>query len=127
MVKTGTLFHKLGNLSFVTVGMIALVLSVTTALFTPATPRAYAAGYDDCKTTVLRVGSTKVACIKYAQTQLNTFRYCMTGVRPLVVDGVFGTKTKTLTMEFQNYVNINADGVIGSKTWPYLRTPCIWP
>lgn len=103
---------------------IVLLLAVVLA---PAMP-ASAAGVtlDSCKNTVIRYGS-KNLCVRVAQNQLNTFSYCMTGTSPLKVDGVFGGATRTLTRNFQSYVNISPDGVIGPITWEYLRYPCSHP
>ncbi|MDZ7961189.1 MAG: peptidoglycan-binding domain-containing protein [Aulosira sp. DedQUE10] len=36
------------------------------------------------------------------------------------VDGVFGALTETAVKAFQNVQNINADGVVGPRTWREL-------
>jgi len=42
------------------------------------------------------------------------------------IDGIFGAKTKTAVINFQNAINaadhagLSVDGVVGSKTWSYL-------
>lgn len=38
----------------------------------------------------------------------------------LVVDGIFGSGTKSKVISFQSHVGIGADGVVGPTTWRYL-------
>lgn len=39
---------------------------------------------------------------------------------PLVVDGIFGDKTKKMTMEFQKNNGLTQDGIVGGRTFNYL-------
>ena len=39
---------------------------------------------------------------------------------PLVKDGIFGEKTKKLTMEFQKNEGLTQDGIVGGKTFNYM-------
>ena len=39
---------------------------------------------------------------------------------PLVKDGIFGEKTKKLTMEFQKNKGVTQDGIVGGKTFNYM-------
>jgi peptidoglycan hydrolase-like protein with peptidoglycan-binding domain len=39
---------------------------------------------------------------------------------PLVKDGIFGEKTKKLTIEFQKNEGLTQDGIVGGKTFNYL-------
>ncbi len=38
----------------------------------------------------------------------------------LVIDGVFGSNTKSKVKDFQSHVGISADGIVGPTTWRYL-------
>ncbi|BAY24287.1 peptidoglycan binding domain-containing protein [Calothrix sp. NIES-2100] len=38
------------------------------------------------------------------------------------VDGVFGALTETAVKAFQNQRNLNADGVVGQRTWRELTS-----
>ena len=40
---------------------------------------------------------------------------------PLVKDGIFGEKTKKLTMEFQKNEGLTQDGIVGGKTFNQIR------
>lgn len=55
--------------------------------------------------------------VKEAQIQLNK-KGCDTGVE----DGIFGRRTETATIEFQeiNHPPLSVDGIIGQKTWTKL-------
>lgn len=63
---------------------------------------------------VLVLGSRGIA-VKELQTKLNK----ATGSR-LVVDGVFGQKTKDKVVAFQRYFGASGDGIVGPKTWALL-------
>lgn len=64
--------------------------------------------------TVIRSGNRGNE-VKTAQRLLNALGYdCGT------VDGVFGNKTKTATIAFQNAKKLDADGIIGKATWTAL-------
>jgi len=56
-------------------------------------------------------------CVRILQRKLNNFYH----VSPqLVVDGVFGQKTKKAVKQFQTLKNITVDGIVGSQTWDAL-------
>ncbi len=40
----------------------------------------------------------------------------------LVVDGIFGQKTKEAVLTFQKQQNLSMDGIVGSQTWAILDT-----
>ncbi|MEO1431309.1 MAG: peptidoglycan-binding protein [Cyanobacteria bacterium J06633_8] len=43
------------------------------------------------------------------------------GANPvLVIDGVFGAKTKEAVIAFQNQNNLTPDGIVGPKTWAII-------
>jgi len=51
--------------------------------------------------------------VKNLQTMLNYFGKVQ---KPLVVDGIFGPKTKQAVIDFQKSVNLTPDGVVGPLT-----------
>lgn len=63
---------------------------------------------------VLKSGS-KGNQVKTAQRLLSTLRYHNGSV-----DGIFGPKTKAAVMSFQRDKGLEADGIVGSKTWNAL-------
>ena len=44
------------------------------------------------------------------------------GLDPGPVDGKIGKKTKEAIREFQRRNNLKADGVVGERTWSYLKS-----
>ena len=67
--------------------------------------------------------------VSAAQAGLNMIRNgFFVSYAKLDVDGKFGPATKSATIEFQNYVknndgvDVNANGWIGPKTWPFLES-----
>ncbi len=62
----------------------------------------------------LRLGSTGPAVVEL-QNRLN--RYMNAG---LVADGAFGPKTSRAVQTYQRDKNLDADGVVGAKTWAAL-------
>ena len=44
------------------------------------------------------------------------------GFDPGPVDGRMGTKTKSALKDFQRKNNLKADGIVGERTWSYLRS-----
>ncbi|WP_144385356.1 peptidoglycan-binding protein [Streptomyces sp. SAJ15] len=44
------------------------------------------------------------------------------GYNPGAIDGKFGTRTANAVKKFQGAHNIKKDGVVGKKTWKYLRS-----
>lgn len=63
--------------------------------------------------TTVREGSNNTY-VRAAQVLLNKNGAALT------VDGVFGSGTKTATVNFQRAKGITADGIIGAVTWQYL-------
>ena len=63
---------------------------------------------------VLKMGS-KGDYVVIAQGRLVVAGY------DIVVDGIFGQKTKQAVIEFQKYHDLVADGIIGRKTWKKLK------
>lgn len=64
---------------------------------------------------VLRRGS-QGDDVKYVQKLLN---YYLTP-NPLKIDGIFGAKTEVAVKEVQEIFGLQADGIVGPKTWYYL-------
>lgn len=64
---------------------------------------------------VLRRGS-QGDDVKYLQKLLNYYL----ASNPLKIDGIFGAKTEVAVKEVQEIFGLQADGIVGSKTWYYL-------
>ncbi len=72
-------------------------------------------------------------CVKDIQKMMNA-SYCTVGTK-LVVDGSYGTKTKTAVTKMQTYLKgynfrvngaaLIVDGKVGPQTWSLLSTPGI--
>jgi len=67
----------------------------------------------------LRVGSTG-ADVRLMQAYLNTIRIVYTSIPYLIVDGIFGEKTRESVIAFQNTFLLAPDGIIGPITWDYI-------
>jgi peptidoglycan hydrolase-like protein with peptidoglycan-binding domain len=65
---------------------------------------------------MLVIGSAG-SLVRDLQQKLNSLP---TNLVRLVVDGVFGPKTKSRVMEFQGQNNLSPDGVVGPLTWQQL-------
>ena len=61
---------------------------------------------------MIRQGSTGVA-VQELQQKLNNGG----ATPPLVVDGIFGSKTRAAVVAFQNAHGLDADGIVGPLTW----------
>lgn len=61
----------------------------------------------------LRLGS-KGSEVKELQSALTRAGYSLT------VDGVFGTKTASAVVSFQDRYGLSTDGIVGAKTWKAL-------
>ncbi|MFZ1484077.1 MAG: peptidoglycan-binding domain-containing protein [Candidatus Saccharimonadales bacterium] len=73
---------------------------------------------------ILRSGS-KGNCVKALQYRLNQWiSYKRIPISKLAVDGSFGTNTRYAVIRFQKYYGLQADGVVGSKTWQKLALYC---
>jgi peptidoglycan hydrolase-like protein with peptidoglycan-binding domain len=75
----------------------------------------------------VRLGSTGPA-VRAAQDQIN-FRNNKNG-RTLVVDGIFGAKTKAAVIAFQKAMSAEirgfaVDGIVGPQTWQALVTEAL--
>ena len=67
--------------------------------------------------TPLMVGS-RGSDVAIMQSYLNAIRLGMyPGMTKLVVDGIFGQRTKTTVMQYQGYSGLKPDGIIGKETW----------
>ncbi|MDN3059020.1 peptidoglycan-binding domain-containing protein [Streptomyces sp. SRF1] len=91
-------------------GLIATAQAATAA---PAQPNHFTCTYTTAEPQ-LSVGSTGAA-VKQAQCQLNSVLD-----RRVVVDGTFGSATKSASIAFQQCAGLSADGIIGLNTWPAL-------
>jgi len=70
--------------------------------------------YSGCPT--VKYGSKGIT-VQIAQSALNNA--CKSP--DLTIDGIFGTKTKTRTINFQKAKGLTADGIIGPNTWSKLQ------
>jgi V8-like Glu-specific endopeptidase len=72
---------------------------------------------------MLRAGSRGVAVFEL-QTRLNLWLLDTpgTGVPLLVVDGIFGPKTRQAVITFQRALRLKVDGIVGPQTWGALQS-----
>ncbi len=68
---------------------------------------------------VLMYGS-KGRMVVDLQKYLNTVSEKFKSIPKLVVDGIFGPKTKEAVLEFQKLFNLEQDGIVGQITWETL-------
>jgi len=64
---------------------------------------------------ILRIGSTGEDVVKL-QSALTIFKY-----QPGKIDGIFGLKTASAVIKFQNDYGFVPDGIVGPVTWGYLQ------
>ena len=70
-------------------------------------------------TAIFKVGSTG-PYVQLAQYFLRVIANYYLEVRPIAIDGIFGPETKSATIDFQKRFGLDADGIIGPKTWQKL-------
>ncbi|MER7694409.1 peptidoglycan-binding domain-containing protein [Streptomyces sp. NPDC097610] len=75
-------------------------------------------GYLNVPNINLSQGSTG-ACVRYAQSLLASH---LGAPGPSFIDGIFGPNTKSYVKTFQRNADIDADGIVGPKTWYWLMT-----
>jgi peptidoglycan hydrolase-like protein with peptidoglycan-binding domain len=68
----------------------------------------------------IRYGSHGVD-VEHAQDRLNAHD----AKPPLAVDGIFGSLTRTATTSYQRSHGLDADGIIGPRTWASLKGPTV--
>lgn len=94
---------------------------------TSVTTNAFTGGTATCTYKSDRYRAGRGSAVAHIQSRLNAKR--VSGApAALVVDGVWGSKSKAMTEWFQNWVNtellhytlLSVDGVVGSATWGYL-------
>lgn len=68
---------------------------------------------------VIKEGS-KGKMVTDLQKYLNMVAEKYPSISKLVVDGIFGPKTKAAVMEFQRLFNLEQDGIVGQITWETL-------
>lgn len=68
---------------------------------------------------VLKQGSSGSA-VEQAQFWLSTLSTYYSGIPAVTVDGKFGTGTRNAVLAFQEKFGLDADGIIGQKTWEEL-------
>ena len=67
--------------------------------------------------TPLRVGSTGPNVV-IVQTELNRISQNYPAIPKIpTVDGIFGTRTETAVLKFQEVFNLTPDGIVGKATW----------
>lgn len=97
-------FFKIFSLSF----LIILILATSSICFA-----SYASPYQE-PTYLIRYGSRGDG-VKWAQSILKENGYS------IVVDGIFGAKTKNAVQHFQKYNNLSTDGIVGIQTRTALK------
>lgn len=70
----------------------------------------------------LQLGS-QGAQVYQIQTQLRNWGFPLNATKPLVIDGVFGAQTERAVREFQIYLGLTPDGIVGAKTMHALFSP----
>ena len=55
-----------------------------------------------------------VSIVQYYLSQAANY---ISSIRPVEIDGVFGSGTREQVINFQRYYNLTADGIVGSATW----------
>lgn len=70
-----------------------------------------------------RVSSGKSSLIRVPGVSVSALQQALTraGLDPGPVDGRMGKKTKSAVKEFQRRNNLNADGIVGERTWSLLK------
>lgn len=68
---------------------------------------------------VLRQGD-RGEYVQLAQYFLRVISNYYYAVRPIAIDGIFGSATKNAVMDFQKHFGLTADGIIGPATWNSL-------
>ncbi|GAA1534014.1 hypothetical protein GCM10009730_49050 [Streptomyces albidochromogenes] len=72
-------------------------------------------GYYDGGTTTRRGQSG--APVREVQCLINHW----SGGQPLAVDGIFGARTESWVVHFQDVKGLRVDGIVGPQTWAALR------
>ncbi|WP_093800212.1 peptidoglycan-binding protein [Streptomyces sp. Wb2n-11] len=116
--------HRVALASAAVLGGLALSVSPTVAhSAAPAAapvpvarfaPPAYCGHYDGSTTT--RRGHSGAA-VREAQCLINH----RAGGEALAVDGVFGARTESWVVRFQDVKGLQVDGIVGPRTWAALR------
>ncbi len=68
---------------------------------------------------IIKNGSTG-STVQLAQYFLAVISDFYPNVRPVSIDGIFGTGTENTVKDYQQYVGLTADGIIGPNTWEYM-------
>ncbi|OEJ39725.1 hypothetical protein AR457_18925 [Streptomyces agglomeratus] len=91
----------------------AAVVVAAVPVAEPAAP-AYCGYYDGNATT--RRGQSGAA-VREVQCLINHW----SGGQPLAVDGIFGARTESWVVHFQDVKGLRVDGIVGPQTWAALR------
>ena len=76
--------------------------------------------FDEYPGSVTKKGSTATARVRKIQQRLQDLGAKNSHGRPLLVDGIFGPVTHRAVMSFQFANGLEADGLVGPKTWAAL-------
>ncbi|MBQ9844843.1 MAG: peptidoglycan-binding protein [Oscillospiraceae bacterium] len=59
--------------------------------------------------------------VQIVQFYLNQTAVYVNSIKPVEIDGNFGAATESSVREFQEYFNLNPDGVVGQLTWEKMQ------
>ncbi|OEJ26218.1 hypothetical protein AS594_18700 [Streptomyces agglomeratus] len=119
--------HRAALASAAVLGALALSVAPAAAYTAPpaavvvtAVPVAESAapaycGYYDGNATARRGQSG--AAVREVQCLINHW----SGGQPLAVDGIFGARTESWVVHFQDVKGLRVDGIVGPQTWAALR------
>lgn len=85
-------------------------------LRTDGTYYGYSSGTSVATNLVTLQNGARGAHVQDLQSALNDYDYALS------VDGIFGTNTKDAVRQFQKQQKLDADGIVGKKTWAALLT-----
>lgn len=106
---------------------IFIVAGIGTYMVTKSSAYSYISGWTPYTCTqdptpTLRYGS-RGNCVKALQYLLNKWiAYKRVPIRPLTIDGQFGSRTKDAVIRFQRMYGLTADGIVGKMTWSKMTS-----
>lgn len=113
LIVKGVEDSMIKSLKFLSLAGLTLGLAV---LFNLGNANAASAA---CVDNLYRKGSSGT-CVRYMQTLNNA--YAPTYVKAVSTDGIFGWRTDSSVRSLQSFFGLQADGIVGPKTWKVLCT-----